>query len=65
MNLELSAENEELKRRIKTAEDGKPHRHQRPQSLKLCQESENSAVMQDKLDIPLILKSRSSPDGQG
>ena len=64
---EVTAENEDLKRRISSSEEegGKP---QRPDSLRLHRRKSDQATppaTQDKLlEVPPLLKSRSSPDGQ-
>ena len=62
---EVTAENEDLKRRISSSEEGgKP---QRPDSLRLHRRKGDEATpaTQDKLlEVPPLMKSRSSPDGQ-
>ena len=58
MYQEVSTENEELKKRIASAENGEfPCRGDRPEG--------SHRHLVDKLELPLVLKSRSSPDGQG
>ena len=62
---EVTAENQDLRRRISSSEDGgKP---QRPDSLKLHRRKSDQATpaTQDTLlEVPPLMKSRSSPDGQ-